>query len=130
MWRGRNGILVAHMSSTQVGASLPRIDGVAKVTGAARYVDDLPLEPGTLHGRTVRSRVPHGVLEGIRLDPAFDWSDVVVVTAADIPGKNVIALIEDDQPALVAVGSRIRHQDEPVALVAAPTRARATEALE
>jgi len=36
--------------------------------------------------------------------PAFDWSQVVVATAADIPGRNVILLIEDDQPALVAIG--------------------------
>ncbi|HSK03368.1 MAG TPA: xanthine dehydrogenase family protein molybdopterin-binding subunit [Kofleriaceae bacterium] len=110
-----------------VGASVPRVDGVAKVTGRARYLDDLDA-PGAWHGATVRSKVPHGVLEAIELDPAFDWSAVVVVTAADIPGKNVIALIEDDQPALVPVGGRVMHVDEPVALVAAPTRALAAAA--
>jgi CO/xanthine dehydrogenase Mo-binding subunit len=47
------------------------------------------------------------------------------VTAADIPGDNVVALIEDDQPALVT--DEIRHVAEPVALVAAadPGTARA-----
>src|SRR6478609_5571785 len=89
-----------------VGTSLPRVDGVAKVTGRARYLDDLDA-PGAWYGATVRSKVPHGVLEGIDLDPAFDWSQAVVVTAADIPGKNVIALIEDDQPALVAIGAPV-----------------------
>jgi CO/xanthine dehydrogenase Mo-binding subunit len=49
----------------------------------------------------------------------------VVATAEDIPGKNTIYLIEEDQPALVPIGGRIRHVDEPVALVAAPSRARA-----
>ncbi len=112
-----------------IGTSPPRVDGVAKVTGAALYVDDLPAPPGTLFGRTVRSSVPHGVLEGMRLDPAFDWSDVVVVTADDVPGENVIALIEDDQPALVKVGARIRHHAEAVALVAAPTKIKAAAAL-
>lgn len=112
-----------------IGASPPRVDGVAKVTGAALYVDDLPTPPGTLFGRTVRSAVPHGVLEAIRLDPAFDWSDVVVVTADDIPGENVVALIESDQPALVKTGGRIRHHAEPVALVAAATKAKAAAAL-
>ncbi len=106
---------------------MPRVDGVAKVTGRARYLDDLDA-PGAWHGATVRSKVAHGVLEAIELDPAFDWAAVCVVTAADIPGKNVIALIEDDQPALVPVGGRIMHFDEPVALVAAPTRALAAAA--
>jgi CO/xanthine dehydrogenase Mo-binding subunit len=105
-----------------VGASLPRVDGVAKVTGRALYLDDLDAA-GAWHGATVRSQVAHGVLEAIDLDPAFDWSKVAVVTAADIWGKNVIALIEDDQPALVPIGGRVMHRDEPLALVAAPTRA-------
>ncbi|NVB78977.1 MAG: xanthine dehydrogenase family protein [Kofleriaceae bacterium] len=110
-----------------VGTSLPRVDGVAKVTGRARYLDDLDA-PGVWYGATVRSKVPHGVLEGIDLDPAFDWSSAVVVTAADIPGKNVIALIEDDQPALVAIGAHVMHVDEAIALVAAPTKALAMAA--
>jgi CO/xanthine dehydrogenase Mo-binding subunit len=107
-----------------VGRSVPRVDGVAKVTGRAQYLDDLDA-PGAWHGATVRSAVAHGVLEALELDPAFDWAGVVVVTAADIPGKNAIALIEDDQPALVPIGGRVMHPDEPLALVAAPTRARA-----
>jgi CO/xanthine dehydrogenase Mo-binding subunit len=113
--------------SSPVGASVPRVDGVAKVTGRARYLDDLDA-PGAWHGATVRSKIAHGVLEAIELDPAFDWSAVTMVTAADIPGKNAIVLIEDDQPALVPVGGRIMHVDEPVALVAAPTRALAAAA--
>ena len=112
------------VAQQSVGTSVPRVDGEAKVRGTALYVDDLPLADA-LHGATVRSRVPHGILRAIRRDPAFDWSDVVVATAEDIPGRNTIYLIEEDQPALVPVGGRIRHVDEPVALVAAPTRARA-----
>jgi CO/xanthine dehydrogenase Mo-binding subunit len=108
-----------------VGRSLPRVDGVAKVTGRARYLDDVDAA-GAWHGVTVRSTVAHADLDALELDPAFDWSQVVVVTAADIAaggGKNLVALLEDDQPALVPVGGRIRHVDEAVALVAAPTRA-------
>lgn len=115
-------------SARAIGVSVPRVDGEAKVRGTALYVDDLPLEAGALHGATVRSQVPHGVLRAIHRDPGFDWSDVVVVTADDIPGQNTVLLIEEDQPALVPVGGMIRHTDEPVALVAAPTRRRAREA--
>jgi len=107
---------------TLVGTSVPRVDGIAKVTGRAMYLDDLEAA-GAWHGATVRSQVAHGVLDAIDLDPAFDWSQVTVVTAADIWGKNTIALIEDDQPALVPIGGRVMHRDEALALVAAPTRA-------
>ncbi len=96
-----------------VGRSLPRVDGVAKVTGRAQYLDDLDAA-GAWHGVTVRSAVAHGVLEAIEIDPALDprlGAELCVVTAADIPGKNVIALIEDDQPALVPVGGRVMHCD-------------------
>jgi CO/xanthine dehydrogenase Mo-binding subunit len=108
-----------------IGQPVPRIDGDAKVTGRALYVDDLPAPAGLLHGATVRSAVAHGVLRAIRPDPAFDWTGVTLVTAADVPGRNVIALLQDDQPALVPAGGRIRHHDEPVALVAARDRRRA-----
>src|SRR5262245_42749778 len=96
-----------------VGSSMPRVDGVAKVTGRARYLDDLEA-PGVWFGATVRSTVPHGVFESLAVPPDLD---VCVVTAADIPGKNVVALIEDDQPALVPIGGRVMHVDEPLALI-------------
>ncbi|MFT5433431.1 MAG: CO/xanthine dehydrogenase Mo-binding subunit [Myxococcota bacterium] len=111
-----------------VGSRVPRLDGHGKVTGSALYVDDLTV-PDMLHGWTVRSTVPHGRVKGITLDPDYDWSDVTVVTAADIldgGGENVVHLIDDDQPCLV--NDIIGHVDEAIALVAAPTRVRAREA--
>ena len=53
---------------------------------------------------------------------------MVVVTAEDIPGENVVSLIDDDQPVLVPIGGEIRHQAEPCALIAAPDRATLREA--
>ncbi len=113
--------------SSAVGRSIPRVDGADKVTGRARYVADLDL-PNALFGVTVRSSVAHGILHKIELDPAFDWRDVTVVTAADIPGRNTIYMYEEDQPALVPVGGWVRHREEALALVAAPTRERAEAA--
>jgi len=101
------------------GRAALRREGRDKLTGAARFTDDLVV-PGAWHGLTVRSSEPHATLLGIDLDPAFDWSQVVVVTAADIPGDNVVASLADDQPALAA--GEIRHVAEPVVLVAAPDR--------
>ena len=104
-------------------AALPlRREGPEKLTGLAKYADDLVF-PGAWYGATIRSTEPHARLLGIDLDPEFDWSQVVVITAADIPGENVVSLIQDDQPVLVAVGGEIQHQAEPVCLLAAPDRA-------
>lgn len=96
-----------------------RVDGPAKVTGAAQFTADLHVD-GLWEGATVRSTEPRARLLGLEFDPSFDWSSVVVVTAADIPGANIVAMMVDDQPALAA--DEIRHVAEPVALVAAPTR--------
>lgn len=103
--------------STVLGVPVPRRDAPAKVTGAARYTDDLVV-PGAWYGATVRSTEARARLLGVDLDPAFDWSRVVVVRASDIPGDNVVHLEADDQPALV--DDEIRHPAEAVALVAGP----------
>jgi CO/xanthine dehydrogenase Mo-binding subunit len=104
----------------RAGAWPLRREGPAKLTGAALYADDLVF-PGAWYGHTVRSTDAHAELLGIDLDPDFDWSQVVLLTARDIPGQNVVSLIDDDQPVLA--DHEIRHQAEPVALIAAPDRA-------
>jgi CO/xanthine dehydrogenase Mo-binding subunit len=98
-----------------VGTSVPRTDGATKVQGTAVYVDDLPRAPGELLGATVRSPAARGRIRAVRFDPALDWSDVTIVTAADVP-VNVVALIVDDQPVLAA--DTVSHVYEPVVLLA------------
>jgi CO/xanthine dehydrogenase Mo-binding subunit len=115
---------------TWIGSSPPRVDGAAKVTGEAEYVDDLVV-PGALFGATLRSDVPRARLRGINRDPGFDWTGITVVTAKDFAGvaggDNVVALIEDDQPLLAS--DQIRHVYEPVALVACDDPVRLQRAL-
>src|SRR5262245_13293967 len=96
-----------------VGTSVARKEGMARATGAALYADDLTF-PGMLHGRTVRSTVPCGRFAGYA--PGFDPAGFTVVDHRDIPGENCIALIERDQPCLVA--DAIRHSAEPLVLLA------------
>jgi len=98
-----------------------RREGPEKLTGEAKYADDLVF-PGAWFGATVRSTQAHARLLGIDLGEDFDWSKVVVVTAADIPGENIVSLISDDQPVLVPVGGEIQHHAEPLVLIAAPDR--------
>jgi CO/xanthine dehydrogenase Mo-binding subunit len=96
-----------------VGRSVPRREGLDKARGAARYVDDLRF-PGMLHGRTVRSTIPRGELLAVHLD--FDPAGFTVVDCRDVPGRNVVAAIQDDQPFLAE--REIRHAEEPVLLLA------------
>jgi CO/xanthine dehydrogenase Mo-binding subunit len=96
-----------------VGRNVLRKDGAAKVTGSARYLDDLTF-PGLLHARTIRSTVPSGSILGIRLN--FSQRGFTIVSHRDIPGRNVIALIDDDQPCLAA--RTVRHFAEPILLLA------------
>jgi CO/xanthine dehydrogenase Mo-binding subunit len=102
-----------------VGTSVPRMEGRDKVTGHARYIDDMTL-PGMLYGATVRSRFPRGKIKKFTFDPAIDWNEFVIVTPQDIPGKNCIALIEDDQPCLA--DGIVNHPEEPLLLLAHPDR--------
>ncbi len=104
-----------------------RREGPAKLTGVALYTDDLVF-PGAWYGATIRSADAHARLVALDRDKDFDWTTVVVVTAADIPGPNIVSLIKDDQPILVPVGGEIRHHAEPLALIAAPDRATLREA--
>jgi CO/xanthine dehydrogenase Mo-binding subunit len=100
---------------TTIGAPLRRKEGLDKVTGRAVSLDDMT-RPGQLWGRTVRADVPGGQLERIDFAPGPPWDEIVVVTARDIPGRNVVPLVADDQPCLVA--RDIRHREEPVVLLA------------
>ncbi|MFL5723962.1 MAG: xanthine dehydrogenase family protein molybdopterin-binding subunit [Chloroflexota bacterium] len=104
------------------GAAPLRREGPAKLTGAAKYADDLVF-PGAWYGATIRSTDAHARFVALDLDPGFDWSTVIVVTADDIPGENLVSAIKEDQPILVALGGEIQHHAEPLALIAAPDRA-------
>jgi CO/xanthine dehydrogenase Mo-binding subunit len=103
------------MQTEIVGKPVPRKEGRSKVTGAARYVDDLRM-PGMLHGATVRSPSARGRIRAVTFGEGIPWDEFVVVTAADIPGENAVALILLDQPYLAA--EFVNHAEEPVLLLA------------
>ena len=98
---------------TAVGRNVSRKDGIGKATGQAKYADDLVF-PGMLHGRTIRSTIPRGRIRSITFD--FDTTGFTIVDYRDIPGRNVVDLIEQDQPFLAE--RDIRHMAEPIVLLA------------
>jgi len=109
-----------------VGTPQIRKEGVEKVLGRAKYIDDLERE-GMWYGATVRSTIPRGRIQSIHYGPGINWSEFVIVTAADVPGKNHIQMISADQPCLAA--ETVNHCDEPIILLAHPDKRRLPEAV-
>lgn len=95
-----------------VGRNVRRKDGDAKVTGVAKYIDDLSF-PGMIYGATVRSTVPRGRIKAGHVSLP---SEFIVADCRDIPGPNYVALIDPDQPCLAV--DQVRHVAEPILLVA------------
>ena len=100
-----------------VGTNVPRKDGIGKATGRVQYADDLVF-PGMLHGRTIRTTIPCGRIKDIRYE--FDTAGFTICDHRDIPGRNIVSLIVDDQPCLVE--REVRHVAEPVVLLAHESR--------
>lgn len=110
-----------------VGRPVVRVDADGKVRGTTRYVNDVAY-PGILQGVVVRAPVARGILKALVPDPAFDWSRVVLATAQDVPGINVVHMHDRTMPLLAEIGGEIRYRGEPVAVVAAKTYELAVEA--
>ncbi len=102
-------------SGNWIGRAVSRKEGPAKVTGTAKYIDDITMS-GMLHGVTVRSHVPHGKIRKVIFEKGIPWQEFVVITAKDIPGKNGVALIVEDQPYLA--DTEVNHPEEPIVLLA------------
>jgi CO/xanthine dehydrogenase Mo-binding subunit len=108
------------IGSGQVGRSVRRLEGDAKVGGRAEYVHNLRL-PGMLYGKIVRSTVSHGRIRAIDVEAARALPGVHrVVTIADI--RTVVpepfyGPAFHDQPILAL--DKVHYVGEPVAVVLA-----------
>ncbi|WP_062192338.1 molybdopterin-dependent oxidoreductase [Anaerolinea thermolimosa] len=112
-----------------VGRIHIRPDGIQKVTGTARYADDLTFD-GMLHARVKRAMIPSGIVMDINLSKAEKIPGVVaILTAEDLPGEKNHGLVIQDWPILVGVGERVRTAGDAVAIIAAETREIATRAM-
>lgn len=108
-----------------VGSSVRRVDGEAKVTGAAVYCLDYE-EPRMLHAKLLRSPVAAGRIVRLDTSAAATLPGVrLVVTAADTAGLS--GLFVKDQP--LFAGKVVRFAGEPVAAVAADSLIAAEAAL-
>jgi len=113
---------------TYVGKRIPPVDGWERATGRAEYVTDIKL-PGMLHGKILRSPLPHARLVSIDTSAAEAFPGVkAVVTYADSPGVmfGPIAAFEDWY---IFAKDKVRFVGEEVAAVAAVDEVTAAHAV-
>src|SRR6476469_1081748 len=100
-----------------IGHSRPKVDAYAKVTGAAKYGDDLYL-PRMVYGKLLRSVHPYARIRSIHTDKARALPGVLeILTGRDLPKPYGVLPNNQDETALAM--ERVRYIGEPVAAVAA-----------
>ena len=108
-----------------VGTSVPRRDGLDKVTGRTRYLHDLEL-PRMLYGKILRTRYPHARLLGIDASRAWRVPGIVAVLTGDEVEQQPFGYARDQ---LALKRGKVRCIRDEVAAVAAETQAAAEEAV-
>jgi CO/xanthine dehydrogenase Mo-binding subunit len=122
------------MAIPSVGQSIPRVDALGKVTGAAPYSGDLSM-PGMLFMKILFAERPYARVRSIDTSKAEAAPGVAAVyTARDVP-VNEYGLQIPDQPVLCGPGAAkpytdvVRFVGDQVAVVVAETEAQAQAAL-
>jgi 4-hydroxybenzoyl-CoA reductase subunit alpha len=119
---------VAAQEFAVIGQRMRKVDGAAKLTGAAVYTDDLTL-PGMLHGKILRSPHPHARILSIDCSAAEALPGVhAVVTGREMAVPyGIIPWTRDEYPLCV---DRVRFIGDAVAAVAAADEDTANEAIQ
>ncbi len=112
-----------------IGQIVERPDAEEKVTGRAKFSDDLKFD-GMLYAAAKRCGIPHGFLRKLDVSKAKALPGVVaMLTADDIPGEHNHGLVIYDWPAIVGINERVRYVGDSVAIVAAQTQEIAEQAV-
>ena len=116
------------------GTSVPRLDGVAKVTGRAKYAEDFRVE-GMLFAKLLLSQQPHAKVVRIDMDEALAMPGVkAILTEKDLPavveganlGEGIIASAISER----GLTNEPMYVGEPILAVAAVDELTAAEAIE
>jgi len=103
-----------------VGKGIERPDALDKAMGKTRYVGDMNL-PGMLYAGIFYSSLPHANIITINKHKSLEVPGVkAVLTAADIPGRNLVPLMKEDWPFLAE--NKIIYAGQAIALIVAETK--------
>jgi aldehyde oxidoreductase len=112
----------------KIGVSHPRPTAMIKACGVAEFSADIKLQ-NPLEIAMVLSTERHAMIKSIDTAAAEKMPGVAgVMTAKDIKGTNRIKFVFDDEPVLCDV--KVRRLGDPIAIVAAETKAQALAAAE
>jgi CO/xanthine dehydrogenase Mo-binding subunit len=110
-----------------IGRSIPKIGVKERLRGEPIFSGDLNFKDALVL-RVLRSTRAHARIVAIQYERALKIKGVVrVFTERDVPGKNLIGIINKDQPLLAS--GKVRSVGEPIALVAAESESVAQSAL-
>jgi len=116
-----------------IGQPVLRLEDSALLLGRARFVDDLPVKPGTLHAAVLRSPHPHAEIASIDTSEALRQPGVAAVITREhvleFTDPFIIGLTTPLEYRCLAT-DRVRFVGDPVAVVLASDRYRAEDALE
>jgi len=110
----------------------PRIEDQRLVTGAGRYVANLPRE-SAVHAVFLRSHEAHGVIHSVQIDEARKMPGVLAILTAgdlDLPDINpqLGPSISREMPRPILARDKVLHTGEAVAIVLAESPAAAADA--
>jgi len=110
---------------TQLGKDIVRKEALSKVTGAAKYTDDI-IEPDALHAKLLTSPYAHAKILSIDTSKAIGMPGVkAIITGDDV---NVLCgILLRDRPPLAR--EKVRYFGEPVAMVVADSEQNAKAAV-
>ena len=110
-----------------VGKNAVRLDGVEKITGAAKYVDDLEFGASMLYVAVLESPYAHATIKSIDTSDAEKMPGVrAVVSGKDYPEKFGLYLKDNS----IFPIDRVRYVGQQVAAVIATSQEAAEEAVE
>lgn len=110
------------MMNGDISKPIEKVDHREKAAGRTIYVGDMKPE-GMLYAKTFRSERARAYIKTIQLPPLPDG--YFIVDRHDIPGKNRVKIILDDQPFFAE--DRVNYIGEPILLVVGPDKQKILE---
>ena len=116
-----------------LGTPSQRVEDSALLTGAGRFLDDLPLPVGTLYAAVVRSPIAHGKILSVDVSQALKIQGVRgVLTIDDVQAWSnpLVVAVKSPMRPWVLADEYVRYVGEPIAIVIAESRALAEDGVE
>lgn len=107
---------------------MKNIDSISHVTGKSIYLDDIPVQKGTLYGAIFTSTIAHGKIIYLDFSKAEALQGVEkIFSYKDIPGRNQIGGIIEDETLLAE--TEVHYHGQPILFVVAQNEFIARKAL-